>query len=79
MATLTFTYETSNVPLSRIVDAFASQHNYQATINGSPNPETKSQFARRIVREYIVRTVQAQEAEAAIQAARDAVTSIALT
>lgn len=47
--------------LNRVVDAICAQHDYQATINGAPNPETKSQFARRMIREFVKGCVRRQE------------------
>lgn len=53
MATLTFSFDTGPVTLSEIIDVFATAYNYQATVNGQPNPESKAQFTRRMVRQYI--------------------------
>jgi hypothetical protein len=65
MATITFTYDTGSTPLSKITDAFALAYNYQTTIDGQSNPETKSQFARRMVKQYVVETVRAEDIKAA--------------
>ena len=51
MATITFTL--SATALTRLVDATSTLYKYQTTINGSPNPETKAQFAQRIWREIM--------------------------
>lgn len=79
MPTLTLTYNTGSVPLSRIVDAFAVQYNYQATINGQPNPESKAEFARRMVGLHIKSIVREQEEQAAVRAAVGAVSDVTLT
>lgn len=78
MATLTFSFDTGSVPLSRIVDAFATAYNYQAILPATPlaipplperpNPETKEQFARRMVRRYIRETVVSIEHNVAREA-----------
>jgi hypothetical protein len=64
MATLNFSFDTGSVPLSRIVDAFATAYRYHATIDGQPNPETKAQFARRMVKHYITQIVLTEERKA---------------
>jgi hypothetical protein len=84
MATLSFSFNTGTVPLSRIQDAFALAYGYQATVsdgNGGqiPNPETKAQFTQRKIREYVVSVVKSQETEAARRTAESAVTEITLT
>ncbi len=79
MATLTFTFDTGAVPLNRILDAFATAYSYQSIIDGVPNPETKAQFARRMVMEYIRDVVQGQEVNTATKIAKDGVVKLALT
>lgn len=71
MATLTLTYDTGNVTLATIMNAFAEEYGYQDTINGQPNPESKADFARRIVRQYIVSVIRANNLRHA-RAAADA-------
>lgn len=34
---------------NRVIDAICAMHDYQPTINGSPNSETKNQFAKRML------------------------------
>jgi hypothetical protein len=53
MATLNFSFDTGNVPVPEIVDAFASAYRYEETIDGQPNPESKAAFARRMIKNYI--------------------------
>lgn len=65
MATLTFTFDTGTITTAEILDAFAKAYNYQVTINGQPNPETKAVFARRQVRRYILDIVRSQRHDAA--------------
>lgn len=65
--------------LQRVLDAFAAAYGYQATIDGSPNPETKAQFARRMVRQYVKNTVVAHEAEQAAITARQTAADAANT
>jgi hypothetical protein len=66
MATLTFTFDTGTVPLSKITDSFASAYSYQAILaDGSVNPETKQQFARRKIKEYVIDIVKSEDSKAA--------------
>lgn len=72
MATLTLTFDTGSVPLTKIHDAFASAYNYQATKpNPSnpgqtiPNPENKTDFTRRMVKQYIEDVVKSQDFKSA--------------
>lgn len=56
-------------------DAFAGAYGYQATIkdaegNDIPNPQTKPQFAKEIVKRFCKEVVQAYEAGKAAEAAR---------
>lgn len=68
MATFTLTFDTGAVPLSKITDAFASAYDYDAVVDGAPNPETKAQFTRRMIRHLIVQVVRGQDAKAAATA-----------
>lgn len=74
MATLSINIPDNQV--TRVNDAIAALFNYQATINGSPNPETKAQFARRMVIENLKRLVAQGESAAA---RRQAESQISLT
>jgi hypothetical protein len=72
--------------VQRVLDAVAMCHGYQATIpddnipmdewdedtNYIPNPESKAQFANRIVREFLKKMVIACESKAAANTARAA-------
>lgn len=82
MATLTFTYDTGNVTLAEITNAICAEYEYEAEIPAPPpapkgtmipNPETKAQFARRQVRQFIVGIVKAQRVKAAETTARSGV------
>lgn len=70
MAQLTITIPDAQT--ARVFDAFAAAYGYQATIDGQPNPQTRAQFARQKVIEFIKNTVKAQEAQAAADSARSA-------
>lgn len=83
MATLKFEFDTGSVPLSRIVDAICSHYDYQSEVRGEtgelvPNTETKAQFARRMVKEHIIKIVKNEDTESAVRTAKQAVTSIDL-
>lgn len=63
---------------SRVTNGLAGQYNYQATIPAPnplnppvPNPETKAQFAKRMVAKFIKDSVKAFEATQAAGTARD--------
>lgn len=73
MATLTFSYDTGLVPLSRINDAYANYFGYQS---GS---ETKAQFAQRMVKQQIIDIVKSSESSTAISTAVAGVAPIVLT
>jgi hypothetical protein len=84
MATLTLTYDTGAVSLSRIQDAIAAAYGYQTTIpdgNGGtiPNPESKAQFARRMIGGHIKSVVRTQELAAARVASETSIAEITLT
>jgi len=57
---------------SRVLDGFASHHGYRPTIGNEANPETKEQFLKRKVIEFIEQAVRVQESEAAARAAKQA-------
>lgn len=65
MATLSFSFDTGSVPLSRIADAFAVTYGYKPEIDGQPNPESKADFARRMIRRHIIDIVRSGERQAA--------------
>lgn len=86
MATLTLVYDTGSVPLSRIIDAMCVNFSYQVTIpdpnnegQTMANPESKANFAKRMVRDFIVDIVKSQEVALARKTAGDAITPITLT
>lgn len=54
---------------ARVRDAFCVAQGYQATVNGSPNPETKVQFIQRRTKEWFKRQVQIGEAKTASESA----------
>jgi hypothetical protein len=69
MARLDLSFDTGNVTLTRIQDAFASAYHYPETLDDdTPNPETKAQFARRMVASYIREIVVSVEHKAALAA-----------
>jgi len=71
MAQITITIPDAIAP--RVLNGFAKRYNYPITLeDGSPNPETKAQFAKRKVVEYIKHAVREAEIE---QARNDAATT----
>ena len=79
MATLNFSYSTGNVTLTRINDALGETFGYEERIDGETNPETKAQFNRRKVGEWIMARVKEGEVRAARRTAEDGVTPVVLT
>jgi hypothetical protein len=71
MATITI-----NIPdaiAARVVNGFAQRYNYSPVLeNGSANPETKSQFAKRKVIEFIKQAVREAEVQTATNTAATA-------
>lgn len=73
MANLTITVPDQH--LTRVLNGFAAHHGYKDTLENpdgttSPNPETKIQFARRIIRRFVLDSVKAYEAPIAAETAR---------
>lgn len=84
MAQLQFTFDTGNVPLSRINDSLALEFGYQSIIRDPiqgdiPNPETKAQFNKRKIKEFIIDAVKNQDIRTARTTADAGVTPINLT
>jgi len=76
MTTITLTIP--NPVTARVLDGFASHYGYKTILmDGSPNPETKGQFAKRKLLEIIKEAVRAAEIETARNAAAElAATSV---
>lgn len=69
MATVTITIPDEQV--TRVLNAFAVKFRYDDT---KETGETKAQFAQRMVRQFMIKTVRQVEADQAAQDARDAIT-----
>jgi hypothetical protein len=68
MATLTINFPDAIAP--RVINGICKRFNYKATFeDGTPNPESKQQFARRKVIEFMKRAVREAEIETATDAA----------
>mgnify|MGYP003121927792 CR=1 FL=1 len=91
-----FSVEINDADVSRVLDAIAVNYNRPETVSNPSfdpalpesesnsrtisNPENKSVFANRKVRDFLIEHVDAYEAKAAKQAALDALpTSITIT
>lgn len=60
---------TINIPdqvLNRVINGFCERHGYMPLLeNGEPNPQTKAQFAKSKIIEYVKRSVIEAEANTA--------------
>lgn len=80
MANLTFSFNTGNITTAKIIDAICLDKGYQATlIDGTPNPETKAVFAKKVVGNFIKEMVFNQDRVAAINSATAGITPVDLT
>ena len=70
MATISF--QIPDAALPRVVSAFAAAYGYQDLVGDPPvqNPETRAQFMRRCIMEFVRNTVQAVEVNVAAETAR---------
>lgn len=85
MATLSFSFETGSIPISRIINGLAFQFGYNDTIPNPdygvvegapttlPNPQTKAQFVKQKIKRFIVDGVHAAEKTLAERAIRDSI------
>lgn len=70
MAT-TISLSIPDAQVTRVVNAMCAIGNYQSTLaDGSANPQTKAQFAKQMLITYVMNTVKAVEAQAAVDNAR---------
>lgn len=75
MATISF--DVPNAQATRVLNAFAQTHGYQAQIPDEAgtlvtNPENKTEFLKRKIRQFVMESVQAAEAQTAAENARKA-------
>ena len=52
------------------LDTFARMGGWRETVDGAPNPESREERARLMVRQFIMQTVEAGNVKAAQEAAR---------
>lgn len=57
--------------LTRVRDAFAARYGYPPFIDGVANPQTKAQFAKAQIADFVKQTVSDYEAMRAAEAARN--------
>jgi len=69
---MTITINIPDAVAARVLNGFASSQGYQATIDGQANPESKQQFLKRRVIEFIHNHVKFDESEAAARTAKTA-------
>lgn len=85
MATLTFSFDTGAIPISRIIEGFSKANGYQETIphpteagQTIPNPETKAQFCKRLIKKILIDAVLNSESREAMETAKATIQPIAL-
>lgn len=59
MATISLTI--SGPDLTRAVDALSTRWGYEPVINGDPNPQTKGEFVRQRIGQWVKSEVRAHE------------------
>lgn len=85
MAVLSFSFDTGDVPLSRIIEGVAFAYEYPEVVpdeSGNstiPNPESKEQFFESKIKSTILGAVRAAELTKARMAAESTITDITLT
>lgn len=65
--------------MPRVVNAICTTHDYQDTIGGLPNPETKGQFAKRMMIQMLKIWVRDAELRIARQDISTSADAIAIT
>ena len=75
MATISTTIPDEYLP--RVIEALAGNYGYETNIkdaegNTIPNPETKAQFAKRMMAQWVKQNISAWESNEAAQVARTA-------
>lgn len=67
----TISIDVPNEALPRVREAFLKTFGYSATLeDGSPNPETPTQFTRRMISQYVKEVTKTYEADLAANQAR---------
>lgn len=70
MPILTLIYDTGSVPIATIINAVCKHFSYQVLLSdGSTNPETPAQFAKRMIGRNLAEMVRIQQNADAIEAA----------
>lgn len=64
---------------TRVIDGICTRHDYQPTINGVPNPETKNQFAKRMLIQDIKLMVRDSELATSRQDINTSTTALDIT
>ena len=77
MATVSFTLSASHA--LRLEGAICGLYSYQSTIDGQANPESRADFAKRMIGNLLKRQVYAWERRQAIESAMTGITEITMT
>ncbi len=75
----TFSVEIADQDVERVIEAICVNYNRPDTVDGLDNPESKSVFANRIVREYLSENVRKYELDRLKQTLEDQVTNPVIT
>lgn len=67
MATITLTIQ--NTVVNRVLDAICNANGYRTTINGLPNPQTKSEFVKVFIATFLKSQVKEYESTIAANTA----------
>ena len=58
----------SDAEAQRVEDAFAVEYGYQATVDGAPNRQTKTQFLQDCLRRHVREVTRGYETRVAVAA-----------
>tara|TARA_R100001163_G_C5040734_1_gene178938 strand:- start:123 stop:368 length:246 start_codon:yes stop_codon:yes gene_type:complete len=75
----TFSVEIADQDVERVIEAICVNYNRAETVDGLDNPESKSIFANRIVREYLSENVRKYELDLLKQTLEDQITNPVIT
>tara|TARA_B100000902_G_C27216699_1_gene867393 strand:- start:743 stop:988 length:246 start_codon:yes stop_codon:yes gene_type:complete len=75
----TFSVEIADKDVERVIEAICVNYNRPDTVDGLDNPESKSVFANRIVREYLSEHVRKYELDRLKETLKDSISNPTIT